>query len=318
MESLEEIGDKVALRLQGLEDERGRMALAAWNERGNVPVEAIASVGTGLSDRMLEAVACGDIEGTFEIEAGELEPTELLAVTRMAAPLIREPGVLRFVLRHMRVLPRRTTAALDNLSDETHAARSEWISDRAFTEGYRLAEWLRRRLALEPDAPVDPGTLLRRWNVVVRSEDFKIPDIDAIACWGPRHGPAILLNSSMRYRSKARRRATLAHEIGHLLIDRRDALPVSEVLGGQAPLTPERRARAFAAEFLLPRTVAGEAFASAGDPALVLRRLCDRFEVSKEITAWQALNSDLDMSGRVRTYLRQYTHPQLGHPLLSP
>jgi len=42
----------------------------------------------------------------------------------------------------------------------------------------------------------------------------------------------------------------------HLLVDRKGFLPLVEVFGGYAPKGAERRANAFAAELLLPRSVA--------------------------------------------------------------
>jgi Zn-dependent peptidase ImmA (M78 family) len=52
--------------------------------------------------------------------------------------------------------------------------------------------------------------------------------IDAVACWGPRHGPAVLLNREGRHAHTERgARATLAHEICHLLIDRQGSLPLA-------------------------------------------------------------------------------------------
>ena len=53
----------------------------------------------------------------------------------------------------------------------------------------------------------------------------------------------MLLNLDARYASSSgRRRATLAHEICHLLVDRGSALPLVEVLGGRTAEHVERRA----------------------------------------------------------------------------
>jgi Zn-dependent peptidase ImmA (M78 family) len=70
------------------------------------------------------------------------------------------------------------------------------------------------------------------------------------------------------------------------------------------PRATEARARAFAAELLLPRSVAGEALAASKDPEGDVRRLCRRYNVSQEIVAWQARNSLLPLRALVTAYLR--------------
>lgn len=55
----------------------------------------------------------------------------------------------------------------------------------------------------------------------------------------------------------------------------------------------ERRARAFAAELLLPRHIAGQAFLDhEGEEARTARSLCSRFGVSTELLAWQVRTPD--------------------------
>ena len=68
-------------------------------------------------------------------------------------------------------------------------------------------------------------------------------------------------------------RATFAHEIAHLLLDRTTALPLAEVLGGRPVGNTEERARAFAAQLLLPKEEAGQALANAADPAHTVDQL---------------------------------------------
>jgi len=99
-----------------------------------------------------------------------------------------------------------------------------------------------------------------------RHEPDKIPimTLEAIAAWGPRHGPVILLNQAANQQTEQvkpanlyRERSTLAHEICHLLIDRERALPVSEVLGGGAPeyakISPEAQESRFVRRSPVPR-----------------------------------------------------------------
>lgn len=132
--------------------------------------------------------------------------------------------------------------------------------------------------------------------------------IDAIGCWGPRHGPAVLLNSDTGHAaSSGRGRATLAHEVCHLLVDRKNSLPLVEVLGGRTAKHVEQRARAFAAELLLPRDIAGQAFLDhEGEEARAARSLCSRFGVSSELLAWQVRNSGQPLTPSARQFLARH------------
>lgn len=74
------------------------------------------------------------------------------------------------------------------------------------------------------------------------------------------------------------------------IMDRQRSLPLAEVFGGATPLHLEQRARAFAAELLLPREVAGlqvRRASSLEQAAKALRRSCG---VSTEVVGWQIRN----------------------------
>ena len=170
--------------------------------------------------------------------------------------------------------------------------------NRPHQEGQFLAGWLRNHLGLEtPGTEAKPDELLRKWNVSVTNIAVS-QEIEAISVWGKNHGPAILLNSQgLHNRSYSQHeglsggsRATLAHEICHLLIDRRRTLPVAEVLGGSTPLYVEQRANAFAAEFLVPRAWAKREHAAAADAEQALDRISARYRVTNMLAARQLLN----------------------------
>jgi Zn-dependent peptidase ImmA (M78 family) len=78
-----------------------------------------------------------------------------------------------------------------------------------------------------------------------------------------------------------------------LLADRASTLPLAEVLNGSAPRAAEARANAFSAEFLIPREFAADVMSKFGSDQAdyVAKRLADRFNVSKEIVAWQVRNT---------------------------
>src|ERR1035438_10557474 len=119
-------------------------------------------------------------------------------------------------------------------------------------------------------------------------------------------GPPPVKSGARSNRSRRGLRATYAHEIAHLLLDRTTALPLAEVMGGRAVGSTEERAKAFAAQLLLPKEEAGRAFASTTDPARTVRILQSRYRVSQEIIAWQARNSDIQLSTEVHAVLRRF------------
>jgi hypothetical protein len=65
-------------------------------------------------------------------------------------------------------------------------------------QGYRVAIWLRRKLGKSNSEGVKPSVFLGQWKVPV--DNFDMPDsiLDAFACWGPRHGPAIFVNKAQQ------------------------------------------------------------------------------------------------------------------------
>ncbi len=91
---------------------------------------------------------------------------------------------------------------------------------------------------------LDPDRFLIELGVSIEDCTLESANVDAIAVWGPKHGPAVFINRAGTHAKDDKgRRTTLAHELCHLLLDREGALPLAEVLGGAAPPGVERRAR---------------------------------------------------------------------------
>ena len=161
----------------------------------------------------------------------------------------------------------------------------------AFEAGYQLAGFIR---SLMPPRGkfVDIGDVLYNLGVSVEELDLVSDRIDAIAIWGDR-GPSVLLNSARAYKHDPNRtRMTLSHELCHVLIDRQGGLPFCEVMGGKVDLFIEQRASAFAAEFLLPRSVVHDEWGQWQGKALeFIWMLCQEYGVSKRVAYAQVHNS---------------------------
>lgn len=143
-----------------------------------------------------------------------------------------------------------------------------------------------------------------------------MPTLDALAIWGQRHGPVALLNyGSNRHAGpgavdkRGAVRVTLAHELAHFLIDREHALGAVDVLKSRMPAATEQRARAFAAEFLIPTQRAGAIWEHAGRPLdrasleAVIDDLCRRFAVSRSVASWKLEHGARQCGGDVRRVL---------------
>ncbi|MBI4703443.1 MAG: ImmA/IrrE family metallo-endopeptidase [Deltaproteobacteria bacterium] len=307
MSTLAALGDAVCARLRGMSDHRALLAAQAWKRRGKHDAEQVIGVATGLEQDEIEDLAPdGSAAQWLEVSHATPDETELLAVARMTRTVLGTEDV-RKALAWVRALPRAGTEALDSLSRGACAEVRGQPGETPAEKGCIAANWLRGQIGLCASRRVNVERLLTSWGVQVDDRKLGNEVVDAIAAWGPRHGPAILVNRSGVHCRGPARRATLAHEVGHLLLDRDRALPLAEVLGGRVSRDVEARARAFAAELLVPRSEAGQRVAGASNRREAERRLqglCRQFGVSRELAAWQVRNSDVGLASSVRTYLQ--------------
>lgn len=316
---LESLAGEVATQLAGAEDERAEAAVDSWEQRMCLSRSELAAISVGVSPEELAELAGGDPAAMFELgsaPSATFEPNELLAAARMAVPTT-ESSVVRSIIVQMKSIGKHETPDLDRLSAKAVAYLAAESTDatKPHVLGYLLAQWLRREMLLGSAARVEPEQLLEQWGVHVALFSETDDGIEALACWGPSHGPAVLVNTEGRHsRHEPGRRATFAHELGHLLVDRSAALPLAEVLGGHVARSVEQRAGAFAAEFLIPRDCAGTAFHHGGEPSNVLSLLCEQYGASREVVAWQAYNSRYPMDWHTFSVLREeVSHPDRFH-----
>jgi Zn-dependent peptidase ImmA (M78 family) len=306
LETLRELGERVCARLRPLDDPRAEHAVARWEARGEVDDSTRIAAATCLDVDTLADLRGGEsLASVFELPTAGvagLQGTELLAVARMAGRAL-PPSELRRVLDFVRALGARETSTLDRLARLARGAIDP--SARPFEQGHQAAAWFRAHRSIDESARVDVEAILGDLGVEIHEVKLDARELDAISCWGPRHGPAIVVNRGGEHGRGTGRRATLAHEIGHLLLDREGALPLAEVLGGRVSTSVEARARAFAAELLLPRDVAFEWVTRGGDIRRAVRATSERFGVSLELIAWQARNSDRGLPASDFAYLRR-------------
>lgn len=286
--NLEQLGDCLADLVNDSTDSRAIQASKYWRERNHShKAELQLQIRTGMNVSELRQLFADNLEHT-DFVRNPYEDTEIYAAARMTAGHI-EISAQAKIIDAIRGLPKTHTPTLDTLARQVPDATQ--YGKEGYEQGYGLAHWLRDQLALG-DKPVDPDTLLLEWGVPVSVLDMD-PKLSAVAVWGKQHGPAVIVNSQHGARSafKHGRRTTVAHEICHLLYDRDRSLPVIDILGGLGPRFAEKRANAFAAEFLLPRSVASQQI---GSESILeaSKKLARVFQVSPEVVMRQIRNSD--------------------------
>lgn len=300
MRTLTAFGDWIAAQLQDAEHPRSRHAVACWQSRLDRVREHAISLITGLAPDEIEQILsatsaeaqASDAASFFELgdaAASDFQPGELLMAARMTRNRL-DWTAQRQLLDVLRLVPQAATPELDRLADL--AGQIINADDHPWHQGYDLANWLRKHLGYTPEQAINPRDILSRWQVGVEAMRIE-GSIDAAAVWGTARGPHVLWNEHPHSRASTQNgfRTALAHEICHLLIDRRNALPVVEVLGGQVSPLAEKRANAFAAELLLPREHAAQVCRGHED----LPRAADQLEashhVSREVVYYQIQNS---------------------------
>jgi Zn-dependent peptidase ImmA (M78 family) len=307
---LTELGDSICARIHGLHDKRSKMAVHGWENRRQRDPWELAEIATGLSREELQQVAkSSNLQSAFGM-TGEFEITEELDLVGMTRGHLASDQIAS-VIAQVKAFPRTSTPALDTLSMEAEHVLGTITKGKPWSQGYELAQWYRAKQSVTaPSGRVDPEAIISGLSVKVSVIDFGNEALDAIACWGPHYGPAVLLNSNSHNADNAGKRATLAHELCHLLADRREALPLGDVINGNVPHWFEQRANAFAAELLLPRHIAMKAATEHQDIIDCVRELTSRFEVSKEIASWQIRNSGFILSEAAKAKLQQMVRNQ--------
>lgn len=275
-----------------------------WRTR-NVVDAAEALTAAGLeSDEFPVAVAV--LETELSDVHTSIEENELLAAARLSSRL-----TTREVADVLDALISVDKGGLDELEQATDGLLppNEALDGLApWDQGHTVALHVRSALGLDLGDPFQPEAWLDASGVEVQLTEFKSTRVDAVSCWGARRGPTVIVNRrGIHSRSQGGRRVTLAHEIGHLIMDRHAALPAAEVLSGEIRNSVEQRAGSFAAEMMLPRAYTALMFKDA--PTLAVAReliaeLTERFGVSEEIVAWQTRNSGVRLSTAAYNHLR--------------
>lgn len=292
--TLEHLGLMIAERLAAISTIGTKMAIESWQRREDATDAELEAISLGITRQRLASLNNAVPPRTrSEIFRGV---DEVRAAARMLLASV-DNNVILAVKELIRSHPHNITPELSKRSTQALKVLSEVSGDSPRNQGRHVAMRVREILEKSDQNRVDPERFLKNWNVDVLRFSTD-PQIEAISFWGPSHGPAVLLNSAGRrnwqlseawYGMSGGARFTLAHEICHLLLDTEGSLPVAEVLGGSVPNALEERANAFAAEFLLPESAAGQAYKNHATVEEALNSLTKKYGVTKTLAAWQIL-----------------------------
>lgn len=292
--TLTSLGDSIFNHLKTIDDQRCALACVEWSTRESIsPILALSILTKCDLDRSAELIRLASNTEFNTVSKAAYSRDELVVLTRMVGTLA-EPNVISNILTQIRRVQYRDTEALDRLSQEARAVIDANAGHPPYVQGQRLAQWFRKLPTVVDGHGVTVDLpVLRNWGVFYKRVAFQTNAIDAVAFWGPRHGPGVLLNTAGRHcSSSGGRRATIAHEICHLLVDRDRSLPVIEALGGRIPKAVEQRARAFAGELLLPQEIAVAEFRRNSNLDEALNFLTRKYFVSTALAAFQLLHAD--------------------------
>jgi IrrE N-terminal-like domain len=293
--TLQHLGTAIAERLSAASDASAVAALRSWQMREQAADSDLDKISLGITTERLSHLAqIVPLRTRAQIFGGV---DEVRAAARMLLSWVDDDVVLK-VAELIRSQPRRDTPELSKLTVQAAEILTEASRELPRIQGRQVAIWFRNLLnGVDQTHRVNPEKLLKSWNVAI-VPFTTVAQMEAISFWGPSHGPAILLNiggrrsrqsGGSRHGTSGGARFTLAHELCHLLLDTEGSLPVAEVLGGSVPNAPEERANAFAAEFLLPESVAGRAYTESATVDEALRSLTRTYGVTKTLAGWQIL-----------------------------
>lgn len=188
-------------------------------------------------------------------------------------------------------------------------------SHRAWKIGYELAETAREILGFSDQNPIENLRELCIDKLALPVIQFELPDSIAGATVANNKSRGIVINISGRNENVWIRRATIAHELGHLLWDPDQNLErirvdkYDEIDAGWSSDRGidyiEQRANAFAAEFLAPKEVAAQVYKTYGHS---LRAVMEKFGVSYSLACYQVWNG-LHRTEDLNSFVVENTEP---------
>jgi hypothetical protein len=297
-DALIKTGDEIATRFEASHADRWSGLVRAWRARDLGEPAVLLAWAASLDQDVARTFAEeGILTAPESVAEAANDNDELRVAARMASAL--PPQQIRQIIQLVSSFPKSAAPKLDDLTYRTAEHIDRYFSNhRPYEQGEAVANFVRKQVNLASMQFFDIFALVESLSVSLNLKAVEPRTLFALAVWGSRHGPAVLLNENgLTYRGDIRRssvaRVTLAHELCHLLLDRSHTLSAVEVLHSRMPLDIESRAKAFAGELLLPGRAAADIWFRAKGPRstdeldVLLRMLCRNYGVTKSVAAWK-------------------------------
>lgn len=209
---------------------------------------------------------------------------------------------------------------LGALADAHHGGDSErmaaLVEERSLSplgvphkDGLSFAEDLLEELGLPGESGwIDIHAIAELLGVMVEDASLETTSVRGVALAGRGFRPTILVNTSSIYNSsEGGRRFTMAHELCHILYDRSRARRIAHVSGPWVAQGFERRANAFAAYFLMPRSLVIRHLGhGAADDAQAVRHVAQQLRMNETALVEHLFNlkliGDWQREGLRRTF----------------
>ncbi|QND81939.1 ImmA/IrrE family metallo-endopeptidase [Pseudoxanthomonas mexicana] len=301
----EVLGDAIALRFSN--EAKFFSLIKAWNERVKIDALTLLATSVGISrtnaKRLVDARL---LEVPSDLNDAANDDDELRLAARVTGELAFDR--LKYILDIASSLPAQKSTELDRLKRAVSNDLVQSQYQKPYDVGVRVAISARAQLGVQSNQKVDLEKILSGLNVSLRVEHCELEDdFKGLAIWGKKHGPGIIVAESSKSRfSLAYQRVTIAHELGHLLMDGDHAIGAVDILHGRVPPSMEQRAKSFAGEFLLPAKVAADAWQERGHPQdrenlkLLVEALSRKYGVTNAVAAWKLEHGlkalDVDLS----------------------
>ncbi len=200
-----------------------------------------------------------------------------------------------------KLIGRQDESAIQSLGFEPSAAYGSPLT-KTYQEGYRLARKARELLGIPSDAPIASVKELIEVKLCIPVIQLEIHSELAGATVSSNSYRGIAINLNGDNFNPLARRMTMAHELGHLLwdpdqrlnrlvVDKYDSI-IEDAVTSRSPLDAvERRANAFAIEFLAPGDAIVKLFTEAGGGVSGLEKLIITFGISKTAAANHLMNA---------------------------
>jgi len=298
--SLDELGNEIADHLRATQNDRWDDLLEAWQTRDQGTPAVLLAWATSLAPDVAETFEKdGILNAPRNVSDAANDNDELRIAARMASALPEEQ--VRQIISLVASFEKSPAQPLDDLGAEVRNYIINSFADkRPFEQGEAAANFVRAHLQLNGADEINIFDVVEKLGVAVHTQRVEPATLFGLAVWGPRHGPAALLNElAMQHqpqipvRENWVARVNLAHELCHLLLDHEHTLTAIEVLQSRMSVNIERRAKAFAGEFLLPAGRAAERWEAAKRPRSIAELdelvggLCREFGVTKSVAAWK-------------------------------